>query len=144
MRFFFYGTLLDRDVTALVLGRRLPPQAFVPAVLSGYSRWRVQGGSYPIAVRDLQGEIEGAVVSGLSPRDVRRLTAYEGPGYRTVLMKVRLDGVLRDVFVFEPLVSKLQPTNRPWQLKLWQRDDKKAFIDRIRPRFNEHREYSRP
>ena len=25
MRFFFYGTLLDPDVTALVLGRRLPP-----------------------------------------------------------------------------------------------------------------------
>ena len=25
MRFFFYGTLLDRDVTAIVLGRRLSP-----------------------------------------------------------------------------------------------------------------------
>ena len=35
MRFFFYGTLLDHDVTALVLGRRLPPAAFVPASLLG-------------------------------------------------------------------------------------------------------------
>ena len=35
MRFFFYGTLLDRDVASLVLGRRLPPGAFVPAALPG-------------------------------------------------------------------------------------------------------------
>ena len=33
MRFFFYGTLLDSDVAALVLGRRLPPAAFMPASL---------------------------------------------------------------------------------------------------------------
>ena len=31
--FFFYGTLLDHDVMALVIGRRLPPSAFVPANL---------------------------------------------------------------------------------------------------------------
>ena len=55
MRFFFYGTLLDRDVTALVLGRRLPPQAFVPATLPGHSRWRVQGGSYPVVGAAIRG-----------------------------------------------------------------------------------------
>jgi hypothetical protein len=27
--FFFYGTLLDHDVMAVVIGRRLPPSAFV-------------------------------------------------------------------------------------------------------------------
>ena len=77
MRFFFYGTLLDRDVTALVLGRRLPPAAFVPAILPGYSRWRVQGGSYPISVPDHKGQVSGAVVGGLSARTsrARRLRA---------------------------------------------------------------------
>src|SRR6202040_1632036 len=69
MRFFFYGTLLDRDVTALVLGRRLPASAFVPAILPGWSRWRVQGSSYPISVPDRKGVISGAIVSGLSARD---------------------------------------------------------------------------
>ena len=34
--FFFYGTLLDHDVMALVIGRRLPPSAFVPASLKGH------------------------------------------------------------------------------------------------------------
>ena len=52
MRFFFYGTLRDRDVMALVLGRRLPPAAFAPASLPGHARRRAKGASYPIVVRD--------------------------------------------------------------------------------------------
>src|SRR6185312_9048779 len=57
MRFFFYGTLLDRDVASLVLGRRLPPGAFVPAALPGHARRRVKGATYPIVVRDPRGEV---------------------------------------------------------------------------------------
>src|SRR6516165_9135039 len=97
MRFFFYGTLLDPDVTALVLGRRLPPATFVPAVLPGYSRWRVQGGSYPISVPDRKGFVSGAIVRGLSTRDVARLAAYEGPGYRIAPLKVRTAGAMTAV-----------------------------------------------
>jgi hypothetical protein len=144
MRFFFYGTLLDRDVTALVLGRRLPPQAFVPAVLPGWSRWRVQGGSYPISVPDRKGQVAGAVVRGLSARDVRRLSAYEGPGYVVSPLAVRIDGVMTTVSVFKPLVSKLKPTNRPWDLALWQRDDKRVFVARLVKALNGRRGYSRP
>ena len=144
MRFFFYGTLLDRDVTALVLGRRLPPQAFVPAVLPGWSRWRVQGGSYPISIPDRKGQVTGAVVRGLSARDVRRLSAYEGQGYVVSPLNVRMGGVLTTVSVFEPVVSKLKPTNRPWELALWQRADKRAFVARLVKALNGRREYSRP
>jgi hypothetical protein len=142
MRYFFYGTLLDRDITALVLGRRLPPSAFVPAILPGFSRWRVKGGSYPIALPDGRGEVEGAVVGGLSARDVARLTAYEGPGYCTVRRKVRIGEASTTVSIFEPLVSRLQPTRQPWDLKLWQRRDKKAFVARLRAAFNARSAYS--
>jgi Gamma-glutamyl cyclotransferase, AIG2-like len=54
MRFFFYGTLLDRDVMALVLGRRLPPAAYAAAVLRGHARRRAKGASYPTLMRDPQ------------------------------------------------------------------------------------------
>ena len=143
MRFFFYGTLLDRDVTALVLGRRLPPQAFEPASLPGYSRWRVQGGSYPISIPDRKGEVEGCIVGGLSARDVARLAACEGSGYRVASLKVRVAGGLTRVSVFEPLVQKLQPTNRPWDLMLWQRHDKRAFMARLVQALSGRRGYSR-
>jgi len=144
MRFFFYGTLLDHDVTALVLGRRLPPTAFVPAVLPGYSRWRVQGGSYPISVPDRKGQVSGAIVGGLSARDVARLAAYEGPGYRIAALKVKVGGAMAPVSVFEPIVSKLKPTNSPWDLALWQRRDKRTFVGRLKRALNGRRGYSRP
>ena len=143
MRFFFYGTLLDRDVAALVLGRRLPPRAFVPATLPGHSRWRVQGGSYPISVPDPRGEVSGAIICGLSTGDVARLAAYEGPGYRIVSLKVKVAGTLSTVSVFEPLVSKLKPTDRPWSLALWQRQDKRSFVSRLVRALNGRRGYSR-
>ena len=92
MRFFFYGTLLDRDVTALVLGRRLPPAAFMPARLPGTRGGGRRAPSYPIVVRDPRGEVPGAIVGGLSARDVARLAAFEGPGYRVVPLRVRISG----------------------------------------------------
>ena len=144
MRFFIYGTLLDPDVTALVLGRRLPPAKFLPAILPGYSRWRVQGGSYPISVPDRKGQVPGAIVGGLSARDVARLAAYEGPGYRIATLKVKVGEATTSVSVFEPIVTRLKPTNKPWNLELWQRRDKRAFVGRLTRALNGRRGYSRP
>jgi hypothetical protein len=136
MRFFFYGSLLDPDVTALVLGRRLPPSAWVPATLPGHARKRIKEGTYPIAVPDPKGSIVGATVGGLSARDVARLSAYEGPRYRVAALKVRIGGAVRRVSVFAPLEERFQQTAGSWELVDWQRRHKRAFLARIRPRFS--------
>lgn len=144
MRFFFYGTLLDRDVAALVLGRRLPPTAFVPAALPGHARRRVKGASYPIVVRDHTSEVAGAVVYGLSARDAARLSAYEGPRYRVAPLKVRIRGALSTVSVFAPLEENFQPTSGSWEVASWQRRHKRAFVARIRPALSVILAASRP
>jgi hypothetical protein len=144
MRFFFYGTLLDRDVASLVLGRRLPPRAYREALLPGHARRRVQGGTYPIVIRDPRGEVPGAIVVGLSARDVARLAAYEGPGYRVVPLRVKVGGRMTEVSVFEPVQSRLEPSPDPWDLTLWQRRHKRSFVDRLRRAFSGHPAYSRP
>jgi hypothetical protein len=133
MRFFFYGTLLDRDVACLVLGRRLPPQAYAAARLPGHARRRVRGASYPIVVRDPRSAVAGAVVGGLSLRDVARLSAYEGPRYRIAPLKVTVAGATTIVSVFEPVEARFQPTGGTWDLAAWQRRYKRAFLGRIRP-----------
>lgn len=143
MRFFFYGTLLDRDVTALVLGRRLPPQAYTAAWLPGRARRRVKGATYPIVVVDPRGKVPGAVVSGLSARDVARLSAYEGPRYRIAPLRVKIGGALVVVSVFEPLEQSFQPVEGYWDLVEWQRCHKRAFVARIRRAFSAHPVYSR-
>src|SRR5689334_13527571 len=143
MRFFFYGTLLDRDVTALVLGRRLPPAAFVPASLPGHARRRAKGATYPVVTRDPRSDAPGVIVGGLSVRDVAQLAAYEGPGYRIVPLRVRSGGKLVTVSVFEPVVSRLQPSAEAWDLVLWQRRHKRAFVGRLRRAFSARPAYSR-
>ena len=90
MRFFFYGTLLDRDVTALVLGRRLPPAAFVPAMPAGPCAAAGEGRAAirsSCAIRAARCRARSS--AGLSARDVARLAAYEGPGYRIAPLRVQ-------------------------------------------------------
>lgn len=134
--FFFYGTLLDHDVMALVIGRRLPPAAFVPASLKGHVRRRARGVSYPILMREPGGEVEGVVVGGLTRRDVARLSAYEGPRYRIAPLKVTIDGKLKTVSVFEPKESSFQTVDGTWDLALWQGRYKRPFVARLRKAFS--------
>jgi hypothetical protein len=143
MRFFFYGSLLDPDVTALVIGRRLPPKSWVPATLAGYSRRKAAGVTYPVAVPDPKGVVQGAVVGGFSRLEVERLSAYEGPRYRIASLKVRVDGRLTVVSVFEPKEKAFQPVDGEWSLIEWQRRYKRKFVDRIRKVFSVHPAYSR-
>ena len=144
MRFFFYCTLLDRDVTALVLGRRLPPQAYTVASLPGHARRRVKNATYPIVIADHRAQVPGAIVGGLSDRDVARLAAYEGPGYRVVPLKVKVRWKLTEVSVFEPIRSRLQPSQELWNLALWQRRHKRAFVVRLKRALSGRPAYSTP
>ncbi len=146
MRFFFYGTLIDRDVMALVIGRRLPPQAFEAASISGFSRRRASGASFPVLVRDPKGRVPGVVVRGFSARDVAQLSAYEGKGYRIVPRSVWQAGRQITVSVFKSLAdrdTRLVPSREPWDLELWQRDHKRAYVARVKTRFNGRPAYSR-
>ena len=43
MRFFFYGTLMDRDLLSLVLGRRVEQRTLKPALLRGYRGSALKG-----------------------------------------------------------------------------------------------------
>ena len=132
MRFFFYGTLLDPDVTAIVLGRRLPPSAFVPATLSGFVRRRAAGKGYPILVERRGGTVPGMVVGGLTRADAARLSAYEGPNYRVSSLPVRLQGRLDRVSVFTPNGPGLAPSADEWDLASWQGRYKRPFVAWIR------------
>jgi len=136
VRFFFYGTLLDPDVMALVIGRRLPPSAFVPAILPGHARRRAKGASYPVVIRDAAERVRGVVVGGLTPRDVARRAAYEGPGYRIAPLKVRIGGELTTVSVFEPVIARLQPSAAPWDYAVWKGRHKRPFVGRLRRAFS--------
>lgn len=51
MQLFFYGTLMDPDVSAVVLGRRLAGDQFAPAFVKDSAGWSWPGGPTPCSLR---------------------------------------------------------------------------------------------
>jgi hypothetical protein len=82
--------------------------------------------------------VRGAIVGGLSVRDVKRLAAYEGPRYRIAQLKVKTGGAVTTVSVFEPVEQRFEPTGGAWELAPWQRRYKRAFLARIKPALKAH------
>lgn len=131
VRFFFYGTLMDRTVLAAVLGRSLPPAASRPASLEGYRRVFRAGASYPVLVPAAGEVVAGIVVDKLGQGDRRRLEAFEGSDYVSREMPVRLGRgghVAARVFLPRP---ELPVTAVPWSPTDWRRRYRRQYLQRI-------------
>lgn len=87
MRLFLYGTLLDPRVLARMSGERALARRLRSARLAGYARARLRGTPYPTLVRREGTAVEGAVLR-VGSAAFRRLSAYEGPQYRLVPVRV--------------------------------------------------------
>jgi Gamma-glutamyl cyclotransferase, AIG2-like len=127
MRFFFYGTLLDPELRAAVIGRAVEVR---PAALAGWRRVRAPGKSYPMLVRDPAAAVQGAVTPPLDPAAIARLSAYEGPGYRVALLRPRTPGgrrVLASVF----LPVRRVRGGRLWRLEAWRRAHLARYLRHI-------------
>jgi hypothetical protein len=119
--YFFYGTLLDRELLCLVAGQAIDPRAIRQAVLAGYWRTGVIGRGYPILMRRLGSKVEGILVFGLGRRARTRLAAYEGPNYRLTPFAVTSGGapVQALVFMFAGFGAGLRSDLRAWSLDRW-------------------------
>jgi len=134
MDYFFYGTLMDPDVRALVLSPAMRDVAVEAAVLEGYRRVFMRGRVYPVVIpaRSLRGE--GVVARGLGPTDGVRLAKFESDEYDEVTRDVMLptgECLPARVFVAG---RRATPTARSWELGDWQRRHKQAFCRRTRRR----------
>ncbi|CUW38421.1 putative avirulence induced gene (AIG) protein(AIG2-like,11-111) [Magnetospirillum sp. XM-1] len=129
---FFFGTLMDEDVLAAVLGHPAAAGRMEPARLVGWRRTNIAGRTYPMLIPHPTGTVEGVLVHGLDERDRRRLDHYEGPEYRVGCVQVRTGGgneVMADSYLCPPGV----PGGREeWRLETWRLRHKRAALTRIR------------
>jgi hypothetical protein len=131
-KFFFYGTLLDEDVRAAVIGRALSPDAIVPVRLAGFRAARAQGRAYPVLAPQDGGWVEGIVVRGLSLLETARLFHYEDVGYEPVTVEAaRGDGRPILAWVFMP-GRRLAAMDEDWTLAAWTRRHKRRVMPTIR------------
>ncbi|ARJ68176.1 hypothetical protein WV31_14855 [Magnetospirillum sp. ME-1] len=129
---FFFGTLMDEEVLAAVLGRTADPALMEPARLGGWRRTNIAGRTYPMLIPHPTGAVEGLLVRGLDERDCRRLDHYEGPEYRVgCLMVRRRDGTeaMAESYLCPPGVTG---GREEWRLETWRLRHKRAALTRIR------------
>jgi len=133
MDFFFYGTLIDADVRAYVLGPRAARISIVPGSLEGYRCVRVAGASFPGLVADGTARAYGVIARGLGRTDMSKLVRYEGNGYRLASASAKTAGgrnLKTRVFLPKP---GIQMTDEEWSFSVWQEAEKWSFLTRNCP-----------
>ena len=128
MNLFFFGTLMDDDVRAIVCGGPLPVR---PATLRGWRRPHVAGRHYPMLVPRPGGRLDGVVAEGVDAETARRLQIYEGWEYelRPFRLETPRGPVAAHVFTCPLGIAWSEPE---WRLDRWRLRHKRAFLPELR------------
>ncbi len=131
MRFFFFGTLMDADVRALVLGRAMPADAIGPATILGFRRVFVADRSYPMLTPERRGRVDGLLAHGLDGAAKARIGHFEGDEYRFEARAVCLAGGASTDALVAMVRKGVVPSPRSWELVPWQRRHKRGFLSAL-------------
>jgi gamma-glutamylcyclotransferase (GGCT)/AIG2-like uncharacterized protein YtfP len=130
LSFFFYGTLMDPDLRAAVLGG---PSPFVhPGSLSDYRRAPIASQDYPGIAPSPGHVVEGLLVQNLTPEMAARASLYEGDQYEARLLSVQTeDGTEHSAWTYVSLPG-LRLAAGDWCLDTWQRRRKALTVKAAR------------
>ena len=126
---FFFGTLMDADILAFVLDRRVGPHELAPASLAGFGRVGTRAGSYPVLVPARGTAVAGVLLHRASRRDIARINHYESEEYAAELRLVTTPAGRRPAWLFRGL-DHLEADGVPWTLPAWQAGHKAGFLAR--------------
>ena len=126
---FVFGSMRDRELLEVVLGRRVAEPVYQAATLEGYRLGRVPDERYPLLVRDIDSRVAGEIVDGLSEEDLARVLFFEGDEYELQPCRVTVQGAgYRDVLFCDNFVHATETITASWSLSEWQRVDKPSFL----------------
>lgn len=130
--FFFFGTLMDRDVLAEVLDRPVAEVELRAARLPGYRRVATAGEAYPMLVPDPDEAVDGVLLRRPSGRDDVRIRHFEEDEFvdRPVQVELR-DGGRTPARAFFA-VKAVEATAQAWDFRTWSRRDKARYLQRCR------------
>ena len=121
---FFYGTLRDTNLLAVVLGRAVEDLDLVPAVLPGFEACAVKGQTFPFARRTEGHKAPGLLARGLTDPEIERLCFYEGAYlYGLSPQPVLVNGQEQIAEVFLSDHTGWEPDGT-WDLDRWMAADK--------------------
>ena len=117
MNIFIFGTLMDKALLEIVLGRKVE---LVSATLKDYGVFKVMDADYPVMIKSVGLVANGIILNELTKMDILRTDFYEHIfDYFLKPVQVLSKEVLIDTQVYMP--SKMIPRlEEPWSLKDWQ------------------------
>ena len=125
---FLYGTLCDKELLEICLGRSLSSISLVSAKLENHSVFWVKNRNFPVIKFDHGSVTQGLAVLDLKERDLEQLDFYEG-GFKYELRKASIilkdNGLseknnIIDAYVYFNNDDKIELDKR-WNLDEWQR-----------------------
>ena len=132
MTYFFFGTLMDRDVLATVLARPVPEDELHQAWLHGYRRVRAATACYPVLVPAPGLIVGGVLFQPRSARDDVRIRHFEDEEYVDRWLVVQLPGGRRLAARVFFSLETLGRTDQTWSLAEWARQHKADFLEQCR------------
>jgi hypothetical protein len=123
MRMFFFGSLRDQDLLAVVLGRSIDDLIFTEATLLGFERRRARDEAFPIIVPHPGGRVDGVVVDGLTAADLDRIQFYESDDYELRPFAVETPAGRVEAQVFLP-TEALEDEGVTWDFEVWLEEEK--------------------
>lgn len=130
--FFFFGTLMDRDVLTEVLDRPVADVELRAARLPGWRRVATAGEAYPLLVPDPGGAVDGVLLRRPSGRDDARIRHFEEDEFFDRQVTVELsDGRKAPARAFFA-VEEVEATVHAWDFHTWARQDKARYLQRCR------------
>ena len=128
---FFFGSLRDAELLAVVLGHEVAPGRLVAARAPGRRALRLADEAYPVLVSDPSGQAEGVVLRGADEAELARLAFFEEAEYGLTPITVETPAGRIEAQHFRA-TGKAAETDAPWDFSAWQEHDRPVALEAAR------------
>ncbi|MCQ8896186.1 gamma-glutamylcyclotransferase [Limnobacter humi] len=128
MHVFVYGSLMYLPVWQQVVKGQYARQ---PATAVGYARYAVPQEDYPAMVEQAGAQVQGMVWLDVTPEDIERLDAFEGPEYTRQTIAVQLESLKEPLQVDTYLwLNHDQLQRHEWRVDLFEAVGLQQFLNK--------------
>lgn len=125
---FIYGTLLDDQILASVLGHDGTDITSSEAEAPFMRVMKVADVDYPCLLEGQDDDVAiGALLQGLNDEDIAKLDQFEGENYQRKALEVICDKQLVKTQAYQPVIEL--ETDGVWMFHHWSEKGREAFLN---------------